>query len=219
MPLVHVFGDEAGCFAFNRSERASRYFILTTIKCANCDVGTELLDLKRSLTRRGIDVGDKFHASTDKQNIRDEVFRVIGRHNFRVDSTILEKSKAQPQTRTDEATFYQYAWFYHGRHITPLFCLPGNDVLVTAAALETKMGKAAFKLAFNNAIQQTKPRGGQLSTAFPAYVADPCLWAADYCCWAIQRKWERDNRRSFELIEDKIRSEFDLWQRGNRHYY
>jgi hypothetical protein len=44
--------------------------------------------------------------------------------------------------------------------------------------------------------------------------SDPCLWVADYCTWAIQRKWERGDTRSDDLIKDRIRSEFDIWERG-----
>lgn len=219
MPQIHVFADEAGCFKFERSQGASRYFILTTIKTESCDIGNELLDLKRSLLRRGIKVGDKLHASPDSQAVRDEAYNVIRKYDFRTDCTILQKSKAQPQTRATEADFYQYAWFYHGKYITPRFCTKDNDVLVTAAALETKVGKAAFKSAFNNAIQQTKPFGGTLTTAFPESVADPCLWAADYCAWAIQRKWELGDRRSYDLIGHTVRSEYDLWRYGKTEYY
>jgi len=49
--------------------------------------------------------------------------------------------------------------------------------------------------------------------------SDPCLQVADYCVWAIQRKWERDDSRSYDLIKDKIESEFDVWSIGSTHYY
>ena len=55
--------------------------------------------------------------------------------------------------------------------------------------------------------------------AFWAYESDPCLQIADYCTWAIQRKWEGNDPRSHVLIADKIRSEFDVWQRGTTYYY
>jgi hypothetical protein len=38
-------------------------------------------------------------------------------------------------------------------------------------------------------------------------MSEPCLVVADYCTWAIQRKWERDDQRSHELIAGKIASE------------
>ena len=45
----------------------------------------------------------------------------------------------------------------------------------------------------------------------------PCLWVVDYCVWAIQRKWEREDARSHVLTQDKIKSEFLMFaQRAAR---
>jgi hypothetical protein len=50
---------------------------------------------------------------------------------------------------------------------------------------------------------------------------DPLLWAADYCAWAIQRRWESGfvDLRSHDLIKGNLATEFDLWEKGNKHYY
>jgi hypothetical protein len=45
------------------------------------------------------------------------------------------------------------------------------------------------------------------------------LQVADYCSWAVSRKWERGVHAEYDLIAAKIRSEFDLWARGTVHYY
>jgi hypothetical protein len=44
---------------------------------------------------------------------------------------------------------------------------------------------------------------------------------ADYCAWALQRKYESGGKdcRSYDLIANRITYEYDLWERGNRHYY
>lgn len=47
------------------------------------------------------------------------MFDLISQQDFRVDATILEKSKAQPQTRSTEIRFYQYAWRYHFKYVAP----------------------------------------------------------------------------------------------------
>ena len=47
---------------------------------------------------------------------------------------------------------------------------------------------------------------------------DECLKATDYCCWAIQKKWERGDLRSYDLIEDKLRSEYDIFSGWNDYY-
>ena len=39
---------------------------------------------------------------------------------------------------------------------------------------------------------------------------------ADYCTWAIQRKWERDDNRSQILLQDKIFSETKIEMSGNK---
>ena len=213
-----VFADEAGCFKFEAGAHASRYFILCTIRMASCEVGAELLELRRHLMARKVIDGEAFHCTTDKQKVRDEVFGVLHSHNFEIDSTILEKAKALPRTRPDEPTFYKYAWYYHAKDLLPRRFKAGDNVLISAAALDTAKGKAAFRNAFNDVIQQT---GKHLehSTVFHLAKTDPCLQVADYCTWAIQRKWEKGDSRSFDLIVDKVSSEFELWRFGKTLHY
>jgi hypothetical protein len=50
-------------------------------------------------------------------------------------------------------------------------------------------------------------------------VLDPMLWAADYCAWAVQRKWGVNDDRSHKLIAHAIQTEFDLWKFGDKRYY
>jgi hypothetical protein len=213
-----VFADEAGDFTFKRKTGASRYFLLCTFTTEDCSLSNDLLDIRRSLALDGDSERDKLHATSDAQATRDKVFSRLQRHEFRVDATILEKSKAQPQTRTTEATFYQYAWYYHFKHVGARLLNDNKKLLVTAAALGQKKTKAAFKQGLNNTLQQTTPRE-MWEVSFIDSAKDPLLWAADYCAWAIQRKWETNDTRSYDLIADKISSEFDLWRYGTTHYF
>lgn len=178
-----------------------------------CEVGAELLDLRRHLVAKKQIDGEGFHCTTDKQAVRDEVFGVLKGHNFAVDSTILEKRKALPRISQDEAVFYKYAWYYHAKDLLPRRFKADDNVLISAAALDTKRGKAAFRNAFNEVIQQT---GKHLehTTVFHLSKTDPCLQAADYCAWALQRKWEREDGRSYDLIAGKLSTEFNLWKYG-----
>ena len=45
------------------------------------------------------------------------------------------------------------------------------------------------------------------------------LQIADYCNWAIYRKWSRGDNRSYDIIKRAIRSEFDIFQMGSVFYY
>src|SRR6185437_3685642 len=103
MSTVFLFANEAGDFNFTRQPKASKYYIICTVATTSCDVANDLLMLKRRLAWKGAPLRDYFHCSKDKQEIRDAVFETISHHDFTVQATIMEKSKAQPQVRpTDE---------------------------------------------------------------------------------------------------------------------
>jgi hypothetical protein len=70
-------------------------------------------------------------------------------------------------------------------------------------------------------MRQTKKVKDWRADFMPCH-ADPCLQVADYCAWAIFRKWESKDRwdiRSFDLIKDRITSEYDLFKPGKDYFY
>lgn len=213
-----VFADEAGCFTFKRTQGASRYFIICTLTTDDCSICNDLLELRRTLILDGDSNRNKLHATTDAQAIRDRVFVSLGAHCFRIDATILEKAKAPPHVRMSEADFYRFAWRHHFKPLGQELSIESEKTLITAASIGTKKTKATFKLALNNALQETTLRQNW-EASFLESAMDPMLWAADYCAWAIQRKWEKADDRSYRLIADKITSEIDFWRADQISYY
>lgn len=116
MAKKYLFSDEAGCFTFNRNPNVSKYFIICTVTLSDLSVAAELVKLRRALIWEKAPIGDYFHATVDKQEIRDRVFESILKHNVRIQATICEKAKAQPHLTTSKAKFYKYPWFYTLRH-------------------------------------------------------------------------------------------------------
>lgn len=218
MPDKFIFADEAGCFTFNRNQNVSRYFILCTVVMDSCDVATDLLNLRRTLAWEGHELLDAFHASEDKQLVRDRVYEAILRHPFTVQATILDKPKAQPQTRTRKARFYQYGYFYHFKHGVTRHLAANSEALVTTASLGTRKERATFESVVSDVMRQTKQSKAWKADFMPS-ASDPCLQVADYCAWAIMRKWERGDRRSYELIQDRVTYEYDLFATGTISYY
>jgi hypothetical protein len=214
---TYVFSDEAGNFDFSRGPSASRYFILCTISLNNCLVGDELLELRRALGWRGLHLDSVFHASYDPQAVRDEVFDLLKASQFRVDATIFEKSKAQPSLQ-DDRELYKLAWFLHFKYVAPKIVDRNDRLFVAASSLGTKKRRGIFHRAVDDVVHQVSPCR-RYRVAFWPTASDPCLQVADYCTWAIQRKWERRDTRSYNLISDKIATEFDVWAIGSRHYY
>jgi hypothetical protein len=218
MPNKFIFADEAGCFTFKDKPGASRYFILVTVSAFDWTISDRLLSIRRELALKGDPDRDKLHCTTDLQEVRNEVFAAIAPEDFRWDATILEKRKAQPQTRVDAPTFYRYAWYYHFKHIGPKLARDCERMLITTAALGEKKTRAAFKAGVNEPVQQIMSRD-RWEVAFHESSKDPLLWVADYCAWAIQKKWEREDERSYDLIRHRRGSEFDLWRLGSTFYY
>ena len=164
MARLHIFADEAGDFEFSRKQNVSRYFILCTVAMDSCHVADDLLNLRRQLAWDGFNLGDYFHATVDKQLVRDEVFNLITNHDFSVQATIMEKSKAQTQVRTSRARFYQYGWLYHFRHSTRSLLNGMPELMVTTASIGTKKERASFASAVKDAMRQT------INPGFPRWI-------------------------------------------------
>lgn len=218
MSDTYIFADEAGDFTFNRERNVSRYFILCTVHMHDCAVAGDLIALRHKLAREGAELGDYFHATTDKQAVRDAVYETVLKRDFTIQATLMEKSKAQAHIRQSKPRFYQYGWFYHFRHGVSRDLNGDHDALVTAASIGTKKERAAFENAVNDVMRQTV-RCKTWATDFTPCASHPCLQVADYCAWAIQRRLELNDARSYDLIKDRITYEYDLWQKGNIHYY
>lgn len=218
MTDFHIFADEAGNFDFSRKGRASKYFIVCTVTMQSCDVAHDLLNLRRQLIWDKKPVGHYFHATEDKQEVRDAVFSVLNAHKFYVHAQIMEKSKAQPQLRTSDDRFYQHGWLYLLRFGTSKVIWPSAKLLITTATIGPKRIQQAFTRAVNDVANQTL-KNATWTTCFCPAAVDPCLQVADYCTWAIQRKWEHGDARSHNLIKNRIFYEYDLFGPGKTHYY
>lgn len=215
---AHFFVDEAGNFDFSRKPDASKYFILTSVIMEDLAAADALLELRRQMAWDGVDLTGAFHATTDKQAVRDVVFAQISQMQIRVDATIFEKRKTVPH-RQVQLPFYKLAWFEHTRHVIPAAIPQDQELHVVAASLSTKNRQKQMASAIRDVVEQA----GRSNTTtrinhWPCSI-DPCLQIADYCCWAIQRKWERDDDRSHLLIDHLIQSEYDMWSRGSNFYY
>jgi hypothetical protein len=220
VPRRYVFADEAGDFEFSKKAGASKYFILCTVTCDGPECGLPLLGIRRQLAWDK-DIDTVLHASSDAQEVRDVVYPYIQTLPIRVDATILEKCKADPNIRPTEERFYQYAWFYHFRYVAPKICNKLDELAITVASLSTKKKRDTFRALLKDVAKQSL-KGVTFKTAFWPAASDPCLQIADYCAWAIQRKWESKDQkdvRSYDLIQDKIKTEFDLFAWGKKTYY
>ena len=204
---------------FSRKPNVSRYFLICTVQMEDYNIGTDVLSLRRDLAWSGVQLeADQFHATTDPEEVRDAMFGLLATKQFRVDATILEKSKALPRLQ-DDLKLYKHAWYYHFKEIGPRLVGPADrEVMLHAASVGTKKKRKAFLGAIHDVVQQSLP-GVEYRCSFWPAQTDPCLQVADYCAWAIQRAWERGDSRRLDQIRSKVVTQYDLFRSGGTHHY
>jgi hypothetical protein len=218
MSRAYIFSDEAGCFVFERNNRVSRFFLVCTVTVDDCAIGDALLALRRELIWQDKPVREHFHATEDHGAVRTAVYDFLKNADFRADVTLLDKPKADPQTRSTKESFYKYAWYHHLREVAPALLNGKTEAFICAASVGTNKGQAVYTAAVNDVLQQLIQRQ-QWKTCFPRAVAEPCLQIADYCAWAVQRKFERGDDKWFKMIEPKFSTVSDLWETITQEHY
>lgn len=215
---VYVFADESGNFDFSREAGASKYFLVGTVTMLDLTLEQRLLDLRRELAWRKLPISSGFHASEDRQAVRDAVFGALQGANFRYDVTVLEKCRTVPHLRDDDARFLKTAWFLHFQYVAPKIAAPDDELFVIAAAIGgNKKAQSGIRAGIEDVVQQPTVCSNWGVGSWPAS-SDPGLQAVDYCTWAVARKWERDDERSYRLIANKINTEFPVFANGEVWY-
>jgi hypothetical protein len=211
----YLFIDESGNLDFSGKASASTYFILTSVASDSYDPAMKLLQLRHDLVLEGEYDGHCFHATEDKQDIRNRVFSAISTMNLRIDATIFDKARAYEHLRRDD-TFYELAWYMHLKYVIPRVSSKQDDLIIFAATLQTTAKRQEFAKSLSGTVSRIGGRSGTTKVVFWPAQCDHGIQVADYCAWAIQRKWERNDDRSYRVIEPFIKSEFEIF--GNRKH-
>jgi hypothetical protein len=217
---LYIFLDEGGNFDF--SVKGTKYFTISSVCIITPWIYDEPLSLlKYQLLANGLDI-EYFHASEDKQQIRNKVFKVITQKagSFLVDSIIVEKSKTNPSLY-EKKKFYPKILGYLIRHVIEVEDVSKYKgfVIVTDSIPVKKQKQAVEKAIKTTIVSMMKSTSKPYLVVHHSSKSSFCLQIADYCNWAIYRKWSGDDSRSYDLIKDCIRSEFDIFKNGKICYY
>jgi hypothetical protein len=216
---LYVFLDEAGDFNF--SVTGTKFFTFTTItKTRPFPWDTPLISLKYDLIEVGLDI-EYFHAAEDRQAVRDKVFTIIGNNlgNLRIDSLVIEKRKTGPALQVLEK-FYPRMIGYLLRYVLdPKNLKDFSEVIVITDSIPVSRKREAVEKAVKQTLSKMLPTGTKYRVLHHASKSCVGLQIADYCNWAIFRKLEKQDLRSYELIRSGIRSEFDIFRPGMKYYY
>lgn len=217
--FLYIFLDEGGNLDFSPS--GTKYFLLSSVaKERPFHAYKELTELKYDLVELGTEI-EYFHAAKDVQATRNRVFDIIQRHlaSFRVDSLIVEKRKTGPALRAEER-FYPEMLGYLLRYVIERHDLTHfAEVLVFTDRIPINRKREAIEKAIKAVLTEMLPKTLPYRVLHHDSKSNFDLQIADYCNWAIYRKWDRGDARSYQLIAPVIKSEFDIFRNGTRLYY
>ena len=217
--FLYVFLDEAGNLDF--SVTGTRFFLLGAVtKERPFHAYKELTELKYDLAELGTDL-EYFHASENAQPIRNRVFDIIQRNlaGVRVNALVVEKRKTGPKLQAEEA-FYPRMLGYLLKYILDKHDLRQfKEVLVFTDTIPIQRRRATIEKTVKITLAGLLPATARYRLLHHESKSNLDLQIADYCTWAIYRKWNAGDLRSFEHIRPAIGSEFDIFQTGTRYYY
>lgn len=216
MGILYIFVDDAGDYDFKPQKTKYLIWGATTMVDNPHALYTPLSQLKDELNTNGVDI-DRFHASEDGQWIRDKVFKILTKPEivFENDFVITEKRKANPSIR-DVRILYPKMASYLLRYISNRYRAVDKIIIFTDTLPRKK--REAIEKALKANIRRFL-HNKEFHIYHHSSRSNFGIQAIDYCAWAVFRKWERNDLRSYHLIQTKNMSEFDIFQSGTTVYY
>lgn len=213
---IYIFLDESGNLDF--FSNGTRYYCFGALSTRDPkSLNHALTDLRYDLLDEGLEL-ERFHAAEDRQAVRDRVFETLVRvGGFDFDAIIIEKRKANPRLHDDLRFYPQFS-----NHLLSYVFRRHPDrqerIVVATDQLPLKRTRKAAEKAIKGYIRQNLGARPFVVLHHPS-AAHPCLQAADYCIWAVYRKWQSGDFRSYRLIEPFVRSEYDIFRNEREYFY
>lgn len=219
MPTLHVHLDESGNLTFKPS--GSRYYVFTAAWTYDpAPLGGALTALRFALLKQGHDL-HRFHATEDKQVNRDAVVAALARHEtWRFAAVVIEKAKVYPDLRVPHRFYPEFASSVL-KHVFRRHLAPGTDtVLVFTDTLPMHERREAAEKAIKTACRRELPKATRFESYHHPSASNPWLQVADYCSWAVFRKWEQGNTRTYDLLSHRLADpELDALRHGQILHY
>ena len=215
----YIFLDEGGNLDF--SDKGSEYFTLTGVLMKRpFSIDPPLTNLRFDLIEAGVEL-EEFHAAEDRQATRNQVFSCITSNldSGRADSVIVEKRKTHPKLQ-DPHRFYPEMLGYLLRWMVNEESLDStSEVIVVTDVLPVNKKRRALEKAVKTTLKKMLPPSASHRVMHHDSRSCCGLQVADYLNWAVQRKWERDDDRSYKLIQTMLKSEFAIFRHGKTIFY
>lgn len=217
MSTLHVHVDESGDFTFD--PKGSRYYVFTAAWTYHPQaLGNALTSLRFSLNKSGANLS-RFHACDDQQVHRNSVVDTLSaHHSWWFASIVVEKRKVNPAIR-QPATFYPK--FLNS---VLLFIFRGSLKPDTSRVViyTDRVPTDAKKSVVNKSVNDLCKRSLTIPYQVMHHSSESNSWlqVADYCSWAVCRKWQNGDNRTYDRLKSRLLApEMDVLRSGTTVYY
>lgn len=212
---AYFFLDESGNFDF--SARGSRYFLLTSVSMKRPFWAARTMDdYKHNCLEYGLNL-EYFHCYRDGREVRRRVFELIASFldGMCIDCLVIEKARTDPVLREDRR-FYPELLSHLLKLVLPteLETDGVEKVIVITDTIPVNKKRKAAEKAVRTALHSVLPPGMKYHILHHQSRSHYGLQVADYCCWAIFRKWQTGESAWYDHIKPAVRNELELF--GNR---
>lgn len=212
-PCAYVFLDESGNLDF--SAHGTRYFILTSISTRRPFLVTGPLDaFRHECLEMGLSL-ESFHCAKDNRRVRGQVFDLIAAHldTILIDCLVIEKRKTIASLRRGDRLYPKMLGYLLRFVVRREIDKGAEDFVVITDNLPFSGRRRPGAVVVRRTLARMLPEGTRLRVFHHASCSHYGLQLADYCCWAMFRKWERGDTSYAVRIRSALRSEFDIFGR------
>lgn len=224
---LYLFIDESGNFDFSLS--GTKFYTITTlITNSPWEKAEQIIKLRHQILARELFpdlsfdyldhcLSKSFHASEDKQVVRDAFFdEIVNMKSIYAHSIIVRKNKTNPSLRQSDK-FYPKILGYLLDYVFKSYEYSNVCIVLDGTPINKKRGD--FIGAIKSEIKNKNPKTDYF-IYFPQSQSNVFLQVTDYINWAIYRKWEYNDFRSYDLIKRFLRTpELDIFIHGDEIYY
>lgn len=215
--MLYLFLDEGGNLDF--SANGSPWFSLTCVSTRRpFQLHPKLDEYKHDCLEFGLNT-EHFHCAEDNSHVRSKVFELISEHlsDLRIDALLVEKRKTGPALRDDQR-FYPEMLGYLLRYVVKETSR-NDEIIVITDTIPLKRKRKAIEKAVRSTLRAMLPTDCRFRVLHHASKSHFGLQVADYCNWAILRRWTRDESDHYDRIKPAIASEFEIFRTGKHLYY
>lgn len=220
MSTLHLHLDESGDLNF--SPRGSRYYLFAAVWTYNpLPLAIQLQLLRFRLLKQGSNI-EKFHASSDHRRIRQLVIsKMLSSSDWKFAAVVVQKNRVPPKDREHLGSFYsRFATMPLSLVLRGPIREHAHNVLVYTDRFPEQCNRELTEKAIKIACRAELPSGFPFHVYHHASASNLWLQIADYCAYAIARKWEKGDLSLYTLLQRHLaKGEADVLRAEPTEYY